>query len=280
MDVDSPLKRTLVQPPTEIDIMLKGSKEAESWAAGMVTGAGSTVKKLLDKFVPTFFGGEKITVRDVKKLHVPTSDPTLSYFTDVLVNGFCGVLGPYCQESGTVLMNSHMSAESLFGSGERHLEKDSLGRCKAYTKTKRLLGVEEVTSVVIPCNIAEGEGEGLPHWFLSVFSTLSKQWTSFDSVNIDRSEFVRSLHVPLMNQMGHSADTPFIYQPTIGPGQSDGSQCGEFTCMFAMALVLGKQLPALAQSPDPAAFATKARKFIAKTICTNNLTLVSAVSQE
>lgn len=258
-------------PPTEINIFLEGLGCADDWAQVVVKGSARTVTKLLGSLDTMSFGGFDVTARDVKCLHNPFLGGHIqdSYLTDQLINGFCGVLGPYCKDAGVVLMNSQMSAEARFGTGVSELAHDSLGRCRAFSKSKRLLGVKAVKWVLLPCNLAKGEGS--PHWFLSVFSTASMQWSSFDSLNKDRSDVLHALHSPLMKQMGLAEDTPFSYQPKIGPLQSGLFQCGELTCMFAMALVQGKQLPAMAVS-NPSAFATSARLFIAKCLFTNNLT--------
>lgn len=179
------------------------------------------------------------------------------WLNDEIINGFLSLPITDCERNNVlVLSSSDMRAVESFGR-ER--------RMRLFAQSKICSNLVDVRKTIFPHNV------GNNHWILLTYDHSLNVWLTFDSIDAIHGNTAKKYHLILMDMMGYVPPFPeFVHQKGDIPKHIDDYQCGVWTCIAGLCVITGHVFP---ENTEPYAFAREARKFIAMTMYTNNITL-------
>ena len=220
-------QRWIQDKPATPSIVLDLSPAEEVVASNLLRRSGNQTAVLVDKF------------------NIQVTRKTLSclepgeWLSDELVNFYFSLL--YADTPKVFCWSSFFYTKlTAGGSGYNYRGVRSWTTKKGVD----LFDASKVTTVLIPLHIVDQA-----HWALGVVDMLSATTIYLDSLGGESDEFHDTIHRYLEDEYrdkkGDSGRDPIVFTrkspPNDLPMQANGSDCGVFICMYALAIVRGLQ---------------------------------------
>lgn len=250
--------------------LARGDTETQQWARRLVTGDwpatynkvyGFTMHRL--DVIPL----EGMMIEHLKRLR---HDGGMgSWLSATIIDCFTSIVRQHSVSQPSPRRTFLLFESSFFMKGQVSIDTLPKARLmKKYGQTTVSCGLSagELPQVsLFPYNLSGN------HWILMVYDHVATSWYSYDSLGGDHYAVAANYHKHMMDMM--ALRDAFSYKRQDVPYQTDGYQCGVWTCIFAMCTMTGTRLPDRATS-DPSAYSESARLYIAKTMHTNTVSLV------
>lgn len=177
----------------------------------------------------------------IDKLNIPISRRTLhcltdgQWLSDEIVNFYFSLLHEKAGDARKIFCWNSFFFQKLSGSGYAGVRN--------WTARKQidLFDLEQVELVLMPVHLVD-------HWALGVVNMREKTTMYLDSLGTDSSEFHKIIVGYLDEEFSvkHASEPKPVWKKSKSPKnlplQSNGSDCGVFICMYALALASGGNL--------------------------------------
>lgn len=259
-----PVPVPVAQPPMTDLVLPPGDDETQAFATSVVTGTLTRFNKVYG-----FTGGQvrrphgDLPIRDVKSVHDRT------WLTDEIINRFMSLLWPLCPATQTIIINTQVTAKHAQGS---RLSQQGQRVITAARAACNMSAPQRVKFTLFPYNHNNN------HWFLIMYDHTLHKWFSYDSSDGYHGDLINAeFHTHLMTTEPASSDPGntkvFSYDKMPTPKQPDFFQCGIWMCLLTLCVVT-RQVPPKLAFDRPSSYGRRGRMYIAKTMFTNNLSLV------